>query len=243
MPGFLLGAGLVEQAARHEGRGNRIVARAAGLTGDDGRGTLRGAAVPRRSRRRVFQFLVQRLQHAGGFLAAGHAEVEPRFALACDRVGIIVAIIAALAAILLRHRGHHPPPQRPAFGKLHAVGDRHGLVVPRRFTIVAVPAALQQGRALLRRQRHRAVELQQPDQEAVEPGALGFGKRRAFRNDFEPRRRGQLVHVDALRIRHLLQAFAIVAARKVPGTSRRPTRGWRDRPSAVARRSSARPRP
>ena len=203
MPGFLLRSRLVEQAARHEGRGDRIVARTAGLTGGDRRGHGRRRGRAGRRRRRVLKFLVQRLEHARGFLAAGHAEIEARFALGCDRVGIVVAIIAALAAILLRHRGHHPPPQRAALGKLHAIGNRHGLVVPRRFAVIAVAGrALQQGRALLRRQRHRAVELQQPDQETVEPGALGVGKRRVFRNDFEPRRGRQLVHV-------LLSASAI----------------------------------
>jgi len=51
-----------------------------------------------------------------------------------------VAIVAALAAILLRHRGHHPPPQRAAFGELHAVGDRHGLIVPRCSPSSSLPA-------------------------------------------------------------------------------------------------------
>ena len=115
-----------------------------------------GAAASRwRRRRRLLQLLVQRLQHPRGFLAAGDAEIEARFGLAGDRVGIVVAIIAALAAILLRHRRHHAPPQRPAFGKLHAIGDRHGLVVPRRFAVVAIAAGLKHRRALLRRQRRR----------------------------------------------------------------------------------------
>ena len=50
-----------------------------------------------------------------------------------DRTGIVLAVVAALAAILLRHRRHHAPAQRPAFGKLHALGHRQGLVVPGRF--------------------------------------------------------------------------------------------------------------
>ena len=100
--------------------------------------TAGAAGEPDGAGRRLVQFLVQRFQHPGGFLAAGDAEIEPRLGLAGDRLGIVVAIIAALAAILLRHRRHHAPAQRTAFGELHAVGNRHGLVVPRRFAVVAI---------------------------------------------------------------------------------------------------------
>ena len=87
MPGLLLRARLVEPRARDEGRARRIVARAAGLVGGFGGGRVRrlyhcvgaGAA----------DLGLERLQHAGGFLAAGHAEVEPLFRLAEDRVGIV----------------------------------------------------------------------------------------------------------------------------------------------------------
>ena len=34
-------------------------------------------------------------------------------------------------------------PQRAAFGELHAIGDRHGLVVPRRFAVVAIAGSRQ----------------------------------------------------------------------------------------------------
>jgi hypothetical protein len=129
-------------------RRDRIVTRAAGLPDRRRRrGSRRGGR-----RRRLVDLLIERLQHPRGFLAAGNAEVEPRFAFAGDRFRIIVAVVAALAAILLRHRRHHAPAQRPAFGKLHAIRKRHGLVVPRRFAIIAVASrTLHDGRALLRR--------------------------------------------------------------------------------------------
>jgi len=71
-------------------------------------------------RRRLVQFLMQGLQHPGGFLAAGNAQIEPRFGLAGDRIGIVVAIVAGT--------GRNPAaPSRPssaaaraAFGELHA---------------------------------------------------------------------------------------------------------------------------
>ena len=150
VPGFLFRAGLVEETARQERGRHRIVARSAGLRGDgrrrcDGRGRR-----PGRCGRGLLQFLMQRLQHPRGFLAAGDAEIEPRLRLAGDRLGIVVAIVAALAAILLRHRRHHPPSHRAAFGEFHAVGDRHGLVVPGRFAVVAIAGGtLQHSGALL----------------------------------------------------------------------------------------------
>ena len=156
VPGFLFRSGLVEQAPRQERRRRRIVARTARLRGDrrrrcGGRGRRAGCG-----RRRFFQLLVQRLQHPGGFLAAGHAQIQARFRLARDGLGIVVAVIAALAAILLRHRRHHAPAHRASFGELHAVGDRHGLVVPGRLAVVTVARGpLHHGGALLRRQRRR----------------------------------------------------------------------------------------
>ena len=77
-------------------------------------------------------------QHARGFLAAGRAEIEPLLLREAMALRIILAIIAALAAILLRHRGHHAPPQRTAFRELHALGKRKRLIVPGRFAIVAI---------------------------------------------------------------------------------------------------------
>jgi hypothetical protein len=125
------------------------------IAGDCARGRNRRA---RCSRRDLFQLLVQRLQHPGGFLAAGDAQIETRLRFAGDGVGVVVAIIAALAAILLRHRRHHAPAQRAAFGEFHAVGNRHGLVVPRRFAVVAIAGGtLQQRRTLLARKRRRTI--------------------------------------------------------------------------------------
>ena len=198
VPGFLFRSRLVEQAARHECRRDRIVARTAGLRGDRRRRCGRRERRARRGRRRLLQFLVQRLQHPGGFLAAGDAEIETRFRLAGDRLGIVVAVVAALAAILLRHRRHHAPPQRAAFGELHAIGNRHGLVVPRRFAVVAIAGGpCSTAAPCSADKRRRTVGRQQPGKEAVQPGALRFGKRRARRNDFEFRRRRHLVHVEA----------------------------------------------
>ncbi len=151
VPGFLLRPGLVQQTARQERRLYRIVARTARLRRDRGRcGGRSGCRSTRRKRRRLFQLLVQRLEHPGGFLAAGDTEIETAFGLARNRVGIVVAVIAALAAILLRHRRHHAPAHRAAFCELHTIGNRHGLVVPRCLAIVAI--ALQHGGALLCRQ-------------------------------------------------------------------------------------------
>ena len=178
MPGFLFRTLLVQQAARDEFCRDRIVARAAGLRHDH-RHRRYGSRRRRWGGRRLVQLLIQRLQHPRGFLAAGDAEIEPRFALACDRVRIVVAIIAALAAILLRHRRHHASPQRPAFGKFHAVSNRHGLVMPWRFAVIAVTGrALHDGGALLGGQRRRSVG-QQSGEESVQPGTLCLGERRA----------------------------------------------------------------
>ena len=84
---------------------------------------------------------VQRLQHAGGFLAARHAQVQPLFFLAEQRIRIVLAVVAALAAVLLAHRRHHAAGQRPALGELHALGERHGLVVPGRAVVLLGRAA------------------------------------------------------------------------------------------------------
>jgi hypothetical protein len=54
----------------------------------------------------------------------------------CTR--IVFAVVAALATILLRHRCHHAPAQRLAIGKVHALSERQGLVVPGRAAIVLV---------------------------------------------------------------------------------------------------------
>jgi hypothetical protein len=82
-----------------------------------------------------------------------------------------MAVVTALAAILLRHRRHHPAPQRPPFGERHALRQRHGLVMPRRFAVIAVAGGFLHHRgALLRRQRRDgAIKRHQPGEESVQP--------------------------------------------------------------------------
>ena len=124
---------------------------------------------------------MQRLQRPRGFLAAGHAEVEAGLHAEEQRVGVVLAGVAALAAVLLRHRRHHPAAQRPARGKRHPFRDRHGLVVPGRRAVVTVgervgaAVGVQAGPGGGRR---RAVVAQQPGEEAVQPGALLRRERR-----------------------------------------------------------------
>ena len=67
-----------------------------------------------------------------------------------QHIRIVGAIVAALAAILLRHRGHHPATQRTPFGELHAFGKRDRLIVPWRVAIV-----FGRGRGACTRQRER----------------------------------------------------------------------------------------
>src|ERR1700689_4655913 len=101
VPGFLLRAILVEQAPGQECRGRRIVAGPAKLSDRSRRSCSRRRGYAWRRRRGLVQIFIQRLQHPGGFLAAGNAEIQTAFRLGRDRFGIIMAIIAALAAILL----------------------------------------------------------------------------------------------------------------------------------------------
>ena len=133
VPGLLLGALLVQQAPRDEFAGTGFSRdRPGSPTTAGGSASSRPHAPWHHSRSPAApcRALRKRFEHPRGFLAAGDAEIEPCLALVRDRIRIVVAIIAALAAVLLRHRGHHPPPQRTAVGELHAVCDRHGLVVP-----------------------------------------------------------------------------------------------------------------
>ena len=140
---------------------------------------------------------MQRLQHAGGFLAARHAQIQPRLFLAEQRVRIVLAVVAALAAVLLAHRRHHPARAAAAFGELHALGERHGLVVPRRAVVffgrTADLDAGQQRRGLLRRQRG-GVAIQKAGEESVQPDALLGGERRALRHDGGKGRTHRRVH-------------------------------------------------
>ena len=80
MPGFLFRARLVEPLAREERRHRRIVARAAGRGLRNRRGCRRhGDAAAAGDGRRALELLIQRLEHAGGFLAARHAQIQPLF--------------------------------------------------------------------------------------------------------------------------------------------------------------------
>ena len=92
----------------------------------------------RRVYRRVFEFLKQGLEHPRGFLAAGYAKVQSLLLAGVNCARIIFAVVAALAAILLRHGCHHAPTQRLAIGKAHALGEWQGLVVPRGAAIVLI---------------------------------------------------------------------------------------------------------
>src|SRR5262249_36851198 len=145
------------------------------------------------------------LEHAGGFLAARNAQVEPFFFFQKDRVGIIFAVVAALAAILLAHGGHHAPAQRPPLRKLHALIELNGLVVPWRLAVVTVVErplcdrrrrrTRHQRRGFFRRQRrYAAVEREEAGEEAIEPFALLGRKRRVLRNEGRERRARREAH-------------------------------------------------
>src|SRR6202011_4065803 len=124
VPGFLARARLVEKRAREERRFGGSIARGGGWAG-----TLLRRRRWRHDRRSggrgAVEILMERLEHAGGFLAARDAQVEPFLFLQKDRVGIVLAVVAALAAVLLAHGGHQAPAQRPPLRELHALGERH----------------------------------------------------------------------------------------------------------------------
>ena len=99
-----------------------------------------------------------------------------------DGLGIGLAQVAALAAVLLRHGGEQAARQRLAVGELHALGDRHGGIVPGRAVVLGRPAPWRQRPACAPSSGVGAglgVERQQAGEEAVEPGALLVGERRA----------------------------------------------------------------
>ena len=208
--------GLLRRVRDEEHRLGGIVARTARRGGrcscsTGSRASVAGAR--RRSARRVAKLLVQRLEHAGGFLAAGHAEIQPLFLLRKDRVGIVLTVVAALAAVLLRHRRHHAAAQRPAFGELHALGERQRLVVPGRFVVIVVgrraagrsagisAADCSGDSGVTPRRRAR-----QAGEEAVEPGALLRRERRALRDELAGSAGAARCSCDRLRVAHRLAA-------------------------------------
>ncbi len=72
----------------------------------------------------------QALDQPRGLLAAGGAQVQPFLIAEEDRVGVVGAGVAALAAVLLRHGGHQTRRERPASRHAHALGGRDRRVVP-----------------------------------------------------------------------------------------------------------------
>ena len=84
-----------------------VARRAGGVRGLSRRSRLQRQPPSRGGRRRGADLGMQRLQHAGGFLAARHAQVQPLLFLGEQRIGIVLAVVAALAAVLLAHRRHH----------------------------------------------------------------------------------------------------------------------------------------
>src|SRR5262249_4862835 len=153
---------------------DRTVARGAGRALRRGRRCRGRRLVCRRRgrrerwRRQAGVLLAELLERAQRVLAAGHAQVQPPLGLEKQRVGVVLAGVAALAAILLAHRGHHAPAQRPTVGELHALADRQRLVVPGRLAVVAVVEralgggrdARHEFRALLGRQRRNAATVE-----------------------------------------------------------------------------------
>src|SRR5205823_5662103 len=100
-----------------------------------------------------------------------------------DEIRVVLAIVAALAAVLLRHRGHHAPSQGTARGERHAFRHWESLIVPGRLSIVAIierplgdrrNARHQGGTFFRRKRRHAVAETEIPREKAVQPGAL-FG--------------------------------------------------------------------
>src|SRR5437763_1487271 len=232
MPGRFLRLALVQERGGEEARLDRRLARIAALGG-------RLRFEPRRRARFCLGFLLvgidgaaahlldELLQHAGGFLAARHAEIQPLLGLLHDLVGVGLAGVTALAAILLRHGGHHAPAQRPALGHLHALGHLDSRIVPRRF-VVAVRHRIGEGGIGSGRQGRRARGLGRHEarEEAVQPVTLLGRERRALGNVGDEAR--------LARPRRLLDGgHAVRAARSMPrgGTSAR--RGLIEWPDGV----------
>ncbi len=196
--GLLLGALLVQQTARQEGGFRRVFPCTSGRDRHRRRGSCAGrwrcCSCGRLGGRRLVQLLEELLEHPRRLLAAGGAEVEAGLALVGDGVGIVGAIVAALAAILLRHGRHHAAAERPALREVHTVGDPHRRIVPGRLAVVAVATRCKHRGILGRRERGRAVEAQHADEKSVQPQPLAVAEGRVGRNDLEFRWDGHLGH-------------------------------------------------
>ncbi len=88
----------------------------------------------------------ERLDEPGRLLASGRAEVQPRLAPEENGIGVIDAIIATLAAILLSHRGHQARRQRSPLGHRDAIGRRQRRIVPGRLVVAGERGAARCGR-------------------------------------------------------------------------------------------------
>ena len=126
-------ASLACSSAGATGTSQRPDCRAIGRAARPVRAPARGIAAGRRAgsaRRRALKLGIKLLEHASGFLAARHAKIETLLRLREQSRRIVLAIVAALAAILLRHRRHQPARQRPPLGERHAIRQRHRRIVP-----------------------------------------------------------------------------------------------------------------
>ena len=194
MPRVLFRTGAIELAPRCETRLQRRLAAATGRAEVDGFDHgWRG----RRGRGRA-NLDGELLQHARGFLAAGRAQIEPFLLLLEQRVGVIGAIVAALAAVLLRHGGHQLGRQRLRLGEFHSLVDRHGGIVPGRVVIAGEHGAgwRRQTRRFAAAQRRRAQPLRRERrrEQAGQPRSLLGGERRAFGNEKNGRRDDRRAH-------------------------------------------------
>ena len=184
VPGLLLAAGRVEAAAGEEHRLGRVLAaEAVGTDRDIG---LRGIVGGRRGagRGRGAELRLELLQHPERVLAARLAQVQALLGLEEEGVGIVGAVVAALAAILLGHGGHQLLRLRALLGQRHAVVEGHRRVVPGR---VAVVGERRPAGRLARRQRRRALDRrpEQGGEVARQPGALVGGEGGGFGDQAE----------------------------------------------------------
>ena len=130
-------------------------------------------------RREPARALHQFLERARGLLAAGHAAGQASLRAVGDRLGIGLAEIAALAAILLRHRRHQP--LRAAACPRRAAAARRARSV---MSCQGNSSALRLGCGASAPRRLRGIG-REP---AVEPGALGGAEGRVLGQERARRR-------------------------------------------------------